>query len=90
MVVLAGEEQRGSFPGEVRLERGALDLELGGQFRIRRFLDELEGRKQVVDSRFEAAPQLDLAAQVARLAEDLLGAALVVPEPGFAGQRLKL
>jgi hypothetical protein len=90
VIVLTGEEQRRPFPAEIGLERGALDVELGGQLRIGGFLDELEGREEVVDPRFEAAPELDLGAQVARLAKDLLGAALVVPEPGFGRQRLEL
>jgi hypothetical protein len=90
LVVLAVEQQRGPLAGEVRLEGGSLLLELAGQLRIARLLDELEGREEVVGPRFEVTPQLDLAAEVARLAKNLLRCPLVVPEAGFCGQRLEL
>src|SRR4029079_14537173 len=75
---------------EVLLELGRGPIELGGQLRVRGLLDELEGRKEVVDPGLEAAPELDLGSEAVGLAEDLLRAALVVPEPGLAGQRLEL
>jgi hypothetical protein len=90
LVVLAGEEERGPLTPEVRLEGPDFTVELAGQLRIARFLDELEGRQEVVDAGLEAAPELDLGPEVVRLPEDLLGAALVVPEPGLAGQRLQI
>jgi hypothetical protein len=42
------------------LEGCDLALELARQLRIARFLDELEGREEIVDTRLEAAPELDL------------------------------
>jgi hypothetical protein len=47
-------------------------------------------REEIAGARLEAAPQLDFRAELACLAEDLLGAALVVPEAGLGGQRLEL
>jgi hypothetical protein len=89
-VVLAREEEGGALAAEVALELGRRSVELGRQLGIAGFLDELEGRQEVVDAGLETTPELDLRAQVVRFAEDLLGAALVVPEPGLAGQRLQL
>jgi hypothetical protein len=89
-VVLAAEEQGGSFSTEVALERRGGPIELRGQLRIAGLLNELEGREQIVDAGLEPAPQLDLGPEAVGLAEDLLGTSLVVPEPGFAGQRLEL
>jgi hypothetical protein len=88
VIVLAVEEERGSFPGEVRLEGGRLAVQLGGQLRVAGFLDQLEGREEIVRPGFEAAPQLDLGSQAAGLAEDFLGGPLVIPEPGLGGLRL--
>jgi hypothetical protein len=88
--VLPGEEQRGPLAVEVLLELRRGPIELGGQLGIGRFLDQLEVREQVVDPRLEPTPELDLGSQAIGLAEDLLGAALVVPEAGLAGQRLEL
>jgi hypothetical protein len=88
--VIAGEQQRGPLPREVALQGRSLPVELGGELGIARFLDELERRQEVVGPAFEPAPQLDLGPELAGLAEDLLGGALVVPEPGFGGQRLEL
>jgi hypothetical protein len=90
LVVLTREEEGGSLAPEVDLEGGDLAVELGGQLGIARFLDELEGRQDVVGAVLEAAPQLDVGAQAVGLAEDLLGGPLVVPEAGLAGQRLQL
>jgi hypothetical protein len=56
VIVLAVEEERGSFPGEVRFERGCLAVQLGGQLRVTGFLDQLEGREEIVRPGFEAAP----------------------------------
>jgi hypothetical protein len=90
LVVLAREQERGSLPAEVRLEGRRLAIELGAQVGIAGLLDQLEGRQEIVGPRFEASPQLDLGAEVACLAKDLLGGALVVPEAGLAGQRLQV
>ena len=90
MIVLAREEERSPLAGEILLQGGRLAIELCGQLRISRFLDELEIREEVVDAGLKGPPQLDLGAEAARLAEDLLGAALVVPEARFGRQRLEL
>jgi hypothetical protein len=90
LVVLAREQEGGPLAPEVRLEGGDLAVELGGQLDVAGFLDELEGRQEIIDAALEAAPQLDLRAQAVGLAEDLLGGPLVVPEAGLAGQRLEL
>jgi hypothetical protein len=88
MIVLAGEQQRGPLAGEVLLEGGGLAVQLGGQFRIGRFLDQLEGRQEIRGPSLEAAPQLDFVAQSAGFPEDLLGFPLVIPEPGLGRLRL--
>src|SRR6185369_10144179 len=90
LVVLAGEQERRPLATEVRLEGRDLAIELGGQLGVAGFLDELERREEVVGAGLEAPPQVDLRAEAVGLAEDLLGSALVVPEPGLAGQRLQL
>jgi hypothetical protein len=88
--VLAGEEQGRPLPREVGLEGRRLAVELRGQLGVAGFLDELEGREEVVGAALEAAPELDLGTEIACFAKDLLGAALVVPEPRFGRQRLEL
>jgi hypothetical protein len=88
--VVAGEEQRSPFPPEVLLEGRRPAVEFCGQLLVARLLDELEGREKIVGAPFQLAPELDLGTQLGSLAEDLLGAALVVPEPGLGGQRLEL
>jgi hypothetical protein len=90
LVELTGKEEGRSLAREVALEsvRGA--VQLGRQLLVAGLLDELEGRKQIVDAGLESSPKLDLGPEAVSLAKDLLGGALVVPEPGFAGQRLEL
>jgi len=88
--VLTGEQERGPLPIEVLLERGRRPIELRRELGIARLLDELEGRAEVVDAAFEAAPQLDLGSEAVGFTEDLLGRALVVPEAGLGGQPLEL
>ncbi len=90
MVVLAGEEKGRPLAQEIGFERCRLAVELGRQLVVGRLLDELEGCQEIPGASLEASPQLDLGPQAVRLAEDLLGAALVVPEPGFAGLGLQL
>jgi hypothetical protein len=90
LVVLAREEEGGSFPCKVGLEGADLAIELRAQLGVTRFLDKLERREEIVDPAFEAAPQIDVGAEAIRLAQDLLGGPLVVPEAGLAGQRLEL
>ena len=88
--MVAGEEDRGPLAGKVRLQGGRFAVQLRGELGITGLLDELEGGEEVVGAGFEAAPQLDLGTELGCLAEDLLRAALVVPEAGFCGQRLEL
>jgi hypothetical protein len=90
LVVLTREEELCPLPGEVGLERHHLAVQLGGELRVARLLDQLEGRQQVVDAGLEAAPERNVVAQTACLAEGLLCVPLVVPEPGILGQRLEL
>jgi hypothetical protein len=90
LVVLAREEQLRPLPGEVGLEALAVALELRGQLLVAGFLEQLDGSEQVVGTRQEIAPGVDLGAQTGSFAEDLLGGALVVPEPGREGQRVEL
>jgi hypothetical protein len=88
--VVAGEKQSRPFPREVRLEGCRLAVELRRQLGITGLLDELERGEKIISPALEAAPQLDLGPKLARLTEDLLGAALIVPEPRLARQRLEL
>jgi hypothetical protein len=88
--VLPGEQERGPLPVEVPFELRRDPVQLGCQLVVAGLLDQLEGREEVVDAPLEAAPQLDLGPQAVGLAQDLLGCPLIVPEAGFAGQRLEL
>jgi len=90
LVVLAVEEQLGPLAAEVALERGALAIKLGAQIRVVRLLEELGGRFEIPGAGQETVPQLDLGSEAIGLAKDFLGSTLIVPEPGFAGQRLQL
>jgi hypothetical protein len=90
MIVFTREQERGPLPAEISVKARRLGVELRRQLRIGRFLDELEGREQVVGPTFEIAPQLDLRSEGARLAENLLGRPLVVPEPGLCRQPLEM
>jgi hypothetical protein len=90
LIVLPREQERGPLSIEVPFELGRRPVELGRQLVVAGLLDQLEGREEIVDPRLEAAPQLDLGPKAVGLAQDLLGAALVVPEAGLAGQRLEL
>jgi hypothetical protein len=88
MIVLAREQQCGPLAGEVLLEGGGFAVQLGGQLRVGRFLDQLEGRQDIRGPSLEAAPQLDFVTQPAGFPEDLLGFPLVIPEPGLGRLRL--
>ncbi len=89
VVVLAGEQQGGPFADDVLLERGRVTGQLGFEFGVRSLVEQLEGRLEVLGAGGERSPRVDLIAQAVGLAQDLLGPALVVPEPGFLGQRLE-
>jgi hypothetical protein len=45
MIVLTREQQRGPLAAEISVKARRLTVELGGQLRIGRFFDELEGRE---------------------------------------------
>jgi hypothetical protein len=89
LVVLAREQERRALDQEVTLQGRCIALELGGELDIRHLVEELDGRLEVGGTRQERVPGVDLGAQAVGLAQDLLGGSLVVPEPGFLGQRLE-
>jgi hypothetical protein len=88
--MLAGEQQRGSFPPEVAFERVAAAVQLGGKLGVGRLGDELGGRLEVGGAIEQALPERDLGSEAVRFGEDLRRRPLVVPEPGFGRQRLEL
>ena len=85
LVVLAGEQEGGPLSREILLERGGIPFELRLELGVGALVEQLEGRLEVVGAGQQAMPHLDLGPEAVGLAEDLLGAALVVPEPGFRG-----
>jgi hypothetical protein len=89
LVVLAGEQQGGALPAEVLLERGGIPVELGLELGIGAVGEQLERDLEIVGTGQQVAPRVELGAEAVGLAKDLLGAALVVPEAGFLGQRLE-
>ena len=90
LVVVTGEQQRGSLPPEVDLQAGGVALELGLELGVGHLLEQLDGCLEIGGPAQQVVPGLDLGTEAVRLAQDLLGATLVVPEPGFLGQRLEL
>jgi hypothetical protein len=88
--MLAGEQQGGPFPPEVLLERRCIPLELGLELSIGDLVEQLERDLEIVGAGQQIPPGVKLGTEAVGLAEDLLGAALVVPEAGFLGQRLQL
>jgi len=64
---------------------GDVSLGLG----VRGVGEEVEQLLEVCGALLERAPEGDLVAQPLGLADDLLRAALVVPEAGFDGSRIK-
>jgi hypothetical protein len=88
-VVLAAEQQQRPLAVELRREGGCLPLEVCLGLGVRRVGEEVEQLRQVVRPLLERAPQRDLLAQALGLAGDLLGLALVVPEPGLDGARVE-
>jgi hypothetical protein len=88
--VLAREQQRGAIPGELGLERGCVAFQLAFQLGVGCLVEQLDGGLEVVGAPQQAEPRIELGAKRVRLAQDLLGRALVVPEPGRACQRVEL
>jgi hypothetical protein len=87
--VLAREQQGRPFASEVLLERCGIPFQLGLELGIGRFGEQLERDVEIAGTSEQVLPRLELGAQAVGLSKDLLGAALVVPEPGFLGQRLE-
>jgi hypothetical protein len=88
--VLAAEQQGGAFATEIDLEGCSVALELGLEVGIGGLVEQLQGSFEVGDAGQQITPRVDLGSQAVGLAEDLLCLALIVPEPGFLGQRLEL
>jgi hypothetical protein len=88
--VLAGEQEGRPFPPEVLLERGGIPFLLRLEVGVRGLVEQLEGRLEVIGARQELSPGVELGTEAVGLAQHLLGAALVIPEAGFLGQRLEL
>jgi hypothetical protein len=87
--VLAREEERGPLAAEIGCQARCVAIELGGQFRVGRLVEQLDRGLEILRPREQVAPGLELGPEAVRLAQDPLSGALVVPEPGFAGQRLE-
>jgi hypothetical protein len=90
IVVLAGEQERRPLAAELGAEGGGVPIELGLELGVGSFVEELDGGLEVAGTGQQVPPGGDLGAEAVGLAEDLLGAALVVPEPRLLGQRLEL
>jgi hypothetical protein len=90
-VELAIEQEEGPLALELGLQGAGLALDIGLGLRIGGVGEEVQELGQVIGPLLERAPQGDLVAQALGLAGDLLGGALVVPEPGFdrAGVELR-
>ena len=88
--MVAREQQGGPFPPEVPLEGRRVLLELGLELGVRTLCEQLERDLEIVGAGQQIPPRVELGTQSVGLAQDLLGAALVVPEAGFLGQRLEL
>jgi hypothetical protein len=88
--VLTGEQQGGPLAPEVLLEGDGLPFLLRLEVGVRGLVEQLEGGVEVVGAAQQLPPRVELGTQAVGLAQDLLGAALVVPEAGFLGQRLEL
>jgi hypothetical protein len=88
--VLPREQQGRSLAGEIGFERGGITLQLGLELGVGPFVEQLQRGVEIVGAGQQIAPGLELGAETVGFAKDLLGAPLVVPEPGFLGQRLEL
>jgi hypothetical protein len=90
LIVLTREQQRGPLTPEVGLQRRGILVELCLEPRIGLFVQQLECRLEVRGTREETLPRFDLGTEAVGLAKDLLGGALVVPEPRLEGQCVEL
>jgi hypothetical protein len=87
--VLAGEQQGGAFPAELGLQRGRIAFLLGFEIGVGGLVEQLDGGLEVVGACQQAAPRVELGTKGVSFAEDRLGCALVVPEPGRDRQRFE-
>jgi hypothetical protein len=88
-VVLAAEKQVSAGLGVLRVELRRFALDFRQQAVIVLFLGKIEQLGRRLSQGFEVSPKRQLFAQAFGLAEDLLGGALILPEPGFAYVRLE-
>jgi hypothetical protein len=89
LIVFARKQERGPL-SLVGLGEGVpVALDFGVELRIVRVLEELEQLDQVGCALVEVRPEIDLGAEAVGLAEDPLGASLIIPEARSLGQRLE-
>jgi hypothetical protein len=88
--VLARKQQGRPLAPEVLLERGSIPFLLRLEVGVRGFVEQLERGLEIVRAGQQLPPRVELGTETVGLAQDLLGAALIVPEAGFLGQRLEL
>jgi hypothetical protein len=84
--VLAGEQQGGPLPDEILLESCGIPFQLGLELRVGDLVQQLQRDLEVIGAGQQLSPRVELGTETVGLAEDLLGAALVIPEAGFLGQ----
>jgi hypothetical protein len=82
-VVLAGEEEEGSFPLERPANLVRLLLQVGLGLGVRGIFEEGDELDEIVGTLLQASPEGYLVAQPLGFAKDALGRALVLPEIGF-------
>jgi hypothetical protein len=90
LVVVAREEERRALAPEVGVETRGVTFELCLELGVRRLVEQLDGGQEVVRATKQALPQAELVTERIRFAEDLLGVALVLPEPGVLGEGVEL
>jgi hypothetical protein len=88
--VFTREQQGRALSTQVRLERRAVALQLGFQVGVGRLTEELDRGLQILGSRQQATPCVDLGAEAVGFTKDVLRRPLVVPESGLERQRVEL
>jgi hypothetical protein len=88
-VVFAAEKQVPARLGVLLVELRRFALDFGQQAVVVLFLGKVKQLGRRLGEGFEVTPERQLLAQTFGLAENLLGDALIVPEPGFAYVRLE-
>ena len=71
-----------AFAAEVPVELGRVAVQLGLELRVGAFGEQLDGGQQVTGAAGDGGPRLDLLAETAGFAGDLLRGPAVVPEAG--------